>query len=119
MSTGSSSDSPEHAATSVSGIRMLHDRVLLKPEISSDERRSAAGIVIPATADTGKRLQWASVVAVGQLVRQVEVGYRVLFDPENQAEVEFNDEDYLLLRERDLHAVAEREGERDGTGMYL
>jgi len=98
---------------------MLHDRVLLKPEISSDERRSAAGIVIPATADTGKRLQWASVVAVGQLVRQVEVGYRVLFDPENQAEVEFNDEDYLLLRERDLHAVAEREGERDGTGMYL
>lgn len=103
----------------VSGIRMLHDRVLLKPDVSSQERRSAAGIVIPATAVTGKRLLWATVVAVGQLVRQVQVGDRTLFDPENQADVELNGVDYILLRERDLHAVAELDDAGSGTGMYL
>lgn len=106
-------------AEAVSGIRMLHDRVLLKPDVSSNERRSAAGIVIPATAQTGRRLLWASVVAVGQLVRQVETGDRVLFDPENQADVELNGVDYILLRERDLHAVAELDEAGSGTGMYL
>lgn len=103
----------------VTGIRMLHDRVLLKPDVSSDERRSAAGIVIPATAVTGKRLLWATVMAVGQLVRQVQTGDRALFDPENQADVELNGVDYILLRERDLHAVAEGEDAGSGTGMYL
>ena len=100
-------------------IRMLHDRVLLKPDVSSEERRSAAGIVIPATAATGRRLLWATVIAVGQLVRQVEKGDRALFDPENQADVELNGVDYILLRERDLHAVAEGADENSSTGMYL
>lgn len=101
------------------GVRMLHDRVLLQPDVSSEERRSAAGIVIPATAVTGKRLLWATVMAVGQLVRQVKPGDRALFDPENQADVELNGVDYILLRERDLHAVAEGAETGTSTGMYL
>jgi len=112
-------DTEKAKAEAVSGIRMLHDRVLLKPDISSNERRSAAGIVIPATAESGKRLLWATVVAVGQLVRQVKKGDRALFDPENQADVELNGIDYILLRERDLHAVAELGDTGDGTGLYL
>ena len=54
----------------------------------------------------GQRLAWAGVVAVGANVRTVEVGDRVLFDPEDRAEVEVRGHDYVLLRERDLHAVA-------------
>ncbi|MEC4015147.1 co-chaperone GroES [Streptomyces sp. H27-D2] len=102
-------------------IRMLHDRVLVRTDIPEGERRSTGGIVIPATAEVGRRLAWAEVVAVGQSVRTVEPRDRVLYDPEDRAEVEVRGVAYLLMRERDLHAVAaERlEGAEDSTGLYL
>jgi chaperonin GroES len=101
-------------------IRMLHDRVLVSLEGEGGERRSGGGIVIPATASVGRRLAWATVVATGQNVRQVEVGDRVLFDPEERAEVELQSKDYVLLREKDLHAVAAARVSEDGqTGLYL
>ena len=100
-------------------IRMLHDRVLVSVEGEAGERRSLAGIVIPATAAVGKRLAWASVVAIGQHVRQVQVGDRVLYDPEDRAEVELHGVQYVLLRERDIHAVAAPRVEDGQTGLYL
>ena len=101
-------------------IRLLHDRVLVDTEGEPGERRSASGIVIPATAQMGKRLAWAAVVAVGANVRTVEVGDRVLFDPEERAEIELHGTSYTLLRERDLHAVAsERLDDGAGHGLYL
>jgi chaperonin GroES len=100
-------------------IRMLHDRVLVSVEGEPGERRSTAGIVIPATASVGKRLAWAAVVAVGQHVRQVQVGDRVLYDPEDRAEVELQGAQYILLRERDIHAVAAARVEDGQTGLYL
>lgn len=100
---------------------MLHDRVLVALDPEAGERRSSSGIVIPATATMGKRLAWAEVVAAGAQVRTVERGDRVLFDPEDKAEVELRSRTYVLLRERDLHALAaERLAETDGqTGLYL
>lgn len=98
---------------------MLHDRILVNMDEESTERRSAAGIVIPATAVMGKRLAWAHVVAIGPHVRQVSLGDRVLFDPEDRAEVEVSAHDYVLLRERDVHAVAEPEQPDKDMGMYL
>jgi chaperonin GroES len=102
-------------------IRMLHDRILVRADGEGGERRSSGGIVIPATAQVGRRLDWAEVVAVGQNVRTVEVGDRVLYDPEDRAEVEVRGVAYILMRERDLHAVAaERlQGSDDSTGLYL
>lgn len=100
-------------------IKMLHDRVLVSTDGESGERRSTAGIVIPATAAVGKRLSWAGVVAVGQNVRHIEVGDRVLFDPEDRAEVELGGTQYVLLRERDIHAVAAPRVEDGHTGLYL
>ena len=99
---------------------MLHDRVLVQLDTEAGERRSSAGIVIPATAALGnKRLGWARVAAIGPHVRAVELGDRVLFDPEDKAEVEVNAETYILMRERDIHAVAaERLGDTQ-TGLYL
>ncbi|TNM34664.1 GroES family chaperonin [Streptomyces sedi] len=100
---------------------MLHDRVLVRAESAEGERRSTGGIVIPATAQVGRRLSWAEVVAVGQNVRTVEPNDRVLYDPEDRAEVEVRGVMYILMRERDLHAVAaERlQGSDDSTGLYL
>jgi len=101
-------------------IRMLHDRVLVELDKEAGERRSSGGIVIPATAALGsRRLAWCRVVAVGAHVRTVEVGDRVLFDPEDKAEVEVQGESYVVMRERDIHAVAaERLGDTQ-TGLYL
>lgn len=101
-------------------VRMLHDRVLVITDGDRGERTSSAGIVIPATAEVGRRLAWARVVAVGANVRAVQEGDRVLFDPGDKAEVELRGDTYLLLRERDLHAVAaERLGDTGQPGLYL
>ena len=74
-------------------IRMLHDRVLVVIDPDVGERRSSAGIVIPATAQVGKRLVWA--------------------------EVELHGTGYVVLRERDIHAVAAERIEAGATGLYL
>lgn len=99
-------------------IRLLHDRLLVREDPEA-ERRSSGGIVIPATATMGKRLHWAEAVAVGPLVRSVQAGDRVLFDPEERSEVELQGRSYILLRERDVHAVAAKRVDSDGTGLYL
>jgi chaperonin GroES len=98
-------------------ITMLNDRLLVIPQ-TEGERASRGGILIPATAQVSKRLAWAEVVAVGPHVRNVEIGDRVLFNPEDRYEVEVRGEDYLILRERDIHAVASERIE-GGTGLYL
>lgn len=100
-------------------IRLLHDRVLVELDEAEGERRSAAGIVIPATASVGKRLAWATAVAVGPHVRAVKIGDQVLFDPDERSEVELHGRGYILLRERDVHAVAAERVEPTATGLYL
>jgi chaperonin GroES len=99
-------------------IRMLNDRVLVSME-AEGERRSGGGIVIPATASVGKRLAWAVVVAIGPNVRQIGLGDRVLFDPEERLEVDYQSKDYVLLRERDIHAVEVSSSEQGQPGLYL
>ena len=100
-------------------MRLLHDRVLVHVDSGEGERTSAGGILIPATAKVGRRLSWARAVAVGGNVRTVEVGDRVLFDPEDRAEVELHGVAYVLLRERDVHAVASARLDDGATGLYL
>ena len=101
-------------AKSLDQISVLFDRVLVVID-DDGERRSRAGILIPATAQVARRLSWARVVAVGPHVR---IGDRVLFATEERYEVDIDGEDYVLLRERDLHVV-KRDEQSQGTGMYL
>jgi chaperonin GroES len=58
------------------------------------------------------------VIALGPTVRNVEPSDRVLFSPESGYEVEIRGDDYLILRERDIHAVASERID-GGTGLYL
>lgn len=99
-------------------IKMLNDRLLVRIGRDDGERRSSGGILIPATAQMAKRLIWAEVVALGQNVRAAEVGDLVLFSPDDRYEVEVRGEDLIMLRERDLHAVAAERIEAS-TGLYL
>jgi chaperonin GroES len=99
-------------------IQMLTDRVLVQIPRGEGERKSRAGILIPATAQVARRLAWAEVVATGPHVRTIKQGDQVLFNPEDRYEVEVQGDDYLILRERDIHAVASERVD-GGTGLYL
>ena len=89
-------------------IKMLNDRLLVHIPDKDSERRTMGGILIPATAQ----------LAIGQTVRSAEVGDRVLFSPDDRYEVEVGGKDYIMLRERDLHAVAASRNE-SSTGLYI
>jgi chaperonin GroES len=101
-------------------IKMLHDRILVEVDQENGERRSAGGIVIPATAAmASRRLVWSRVIAAGPHARSVQVDDRVLFDPEDKAEVEMQGDTYVVMRERDVHAVAADRLGDESTGLYL
>jgi chaperonin GroES len=109
---------PERSDDTKQSIRMTADRLLVLPSEDAGDRKSRGGILIPATANLNRRLTWAEVVAAGPAVRNVEEGDQVLFSPEAGFEVEIRGEAYLILRERDIHAVAS--AREDGqTGLYL
>ena len=100
-------------------VRMMSDRILVRRPDEEGERRSKGGLLIPPTAATvSKRGLWAEVVAVGPSVRSVEVGDRVLLLPDSGIEVEIRGEEFLLIREREAHAVASEREEPSG-GLYL
>ena len=69
-------------------VTVLFDRVMVQIEGPQGERRSRAGILIPATAQMSRRLTQATAVAVGPHVRAVKVGDEVFFNPEDQFEIE-------------------------------
>ncbi len=80
-------------------------------------RPERPGPVDHSTSEAGRAI-WAEVVAVGPMVRAAESGDLVLFSPEMGFEVKIRSEDYLVLREQDVHAVAPERSEGN-TGLYL
>ena len=100
-------------------IKMLHDRMLVRQSTNAGERKSTGGILIPATAQLSRRLAWGEVVGVGPNVRSVEEGDNVLYNPEDRYEVEVQGEGFLILRERDIHAIAASRVEPGVAGLYL
>jgi chaperonin GroES len=109
---------PTEAAEGRPSIRMTHDRLLVQRP-GSEERKTKAGLLIPATAASeNRKLVWAEVVAVGPTVRTIAPGDYVLVSLEAGYEAQIRGEDYLLLREREVHAVAS-ESTDGGTGLYL
>ena len=99
-------------------VAVLGDRILVAVPDDA-ERRSKGGILIPATAKSVDRKGiWGEVVGAGPHARHVEHGDEVLYLPEDAIEVDVQGETYLIVRERDVHAVAStrREG---ATGVYL
>jgi len=100
-------------------VRVTADRILCATQKESD-RRTKSGILIPATAKSAdRRGLWADVTEVGPLVRTIEPGDRVLFLPEAAIEVDVRGEVFLIIRERDVHAVASQERTAGSTGLYL
>jgi len=87
-------------------VKLTADRLVVRVP-GNGERRSASGLLIPATAvPAPKRLSWGDVELVGPDVRVAAQGDRVLFLPAAGLEVELEGEDLVLLRERDVQAVS-------------
>lgn len=99
-------------------VAVLADRILIAVPRDGD-RRSKAGILIPATATSlDRKGLWGETIGVGPNVRQIAIGDEVLYLPEDAIAIDVQGDPYLIVRERDVHAVASSR-EENATGLYL
>lgn len=86
-------------------VQPLHDRVIVKP--ATAEQKTAGGIIIPDTAK--EKPQKGQVVAVGKGKKDepmlVKVGDHVLYGKYSGTELQFEGQDYLIMRESDILAI--------------
>lgn len=100
-------------------LRLTGDRLIVRAP-GNGERKSAGGLLIPATAvPAPRRLMWGDVTLVGPDVRVAKTGDQVLFLPQSGLEVELEGEDLVLLRERDVQAVQSPKTDDRPSGQYL
>jgi chaperonin GroES len=102
-------------------VRLTGDRLIVRVQ-GNGERKSAGGLLIPATAmPAPRKLQWADVALIGPDVRVAQQGDRVLFLPSSGLEVELDGEELVLLRERDIQAVSPTPTSKEDRtpGQYL
>ena len=93
-------------------LKPMGDRVVVKPK--SREETTRSGLVLPDTA--GERPQQGEVLSVGpgrmldngsRVAMDVQQGDTVLFAKYSGTEFKLEDEDLLILSERDVLAVIE------------
>jgi len=88
----------------------LADRLVVKPD--DKEETTESGLVLPDTAQQ-ERPQEGEVVAVGpgrltdegkRITMEVKVGDRVIYSKFSGTEYKDGDDEYLILKESDVHA---------------
>lgn len=92
-------------------LKPLHDNVVLKKEKA--ENKTASGIIL--TGDSKEQPNFAVVVAVGEgaysegkkVPMTVKVGDKVVYKKYSTTDFKFEDEDYLVIAEKDILAVVE------------
>lgn len=92
-------------------LKPLGDRVVVK--VVEEEEKTAGGIVLPDTAK--EKPQKGEVIAVGtgklldngeRVALEVSVGDKVIFAKYGGTEVKVDGQEYLILRESDILAIA-------------
>ena len=99
-------------------LRPLADRVVIKP--LEREEMTKSGIVLPDTAK--EKPQEGIIEAVGsgryneqsgkRIELDVKVGDRVMYAKYAGSEVKIDDVEYLILGEKDILAVVEKNGKK-------
>ena len=98
-------------------LKPLGDRVVVQPR--KKEEMTSSGIVLPDTA--GEKPQEGSVLAVGpgrvldngkRVEMEVKTGDTVLFAKYAGTEVKLDGEEYLVIREADLLAILNPNGNK-------
>lgn len=92
-------------------IKPLQDRVLIKEDTESKEKKTSSGIIIPMTVNDDKGGKRGEIVAVGPgrteegktIALSVKVGDTVLFQWGDK--VKIDDAEYYIVRESEILAV--------------
>ncbi|HEY4504006.1 MAG TPA: co-chaperone GroES [Candidatus Paceibacterota bacterium] len=92
-------------------IDPLQDRVLIKENIESKEKKTASGIIIPVTSETDKEGKRGEVIAVGPgkieegkaIPVSVKIGDHVLFQWGDK--IKIDDEEYYIVKESEILAI--------------
>ena len=82
-------------------IKPLGERVLVK--MDKVEEKTAGGIFIPQTAQ--EKTQIAVVEAIGEDVKTLKVGQKILHDKYAGTQVKMDNEEYLILNIKDVLAI--------------
>ena len=82
-------------------IKPLGERVLVK--MDKVEEKTAGGIFIPQTAQ--EKTQIAVVEAIGDEVKTVKVGQKILHDKYAGTSVKMDGDEYLILNIKDVLAI--------------
>lgn len=91
-------------------IRPLGEKVIVKP--LAQEEKTKSGIVLPDTAK--EKPQQGEVLAVGsgrilengqKVPMEVKVGDKVIYSKYAGTEIKIDEEEVLILSERDIHAI--------------
>ncbi len=82
-------------------IKPLGERVLVK--MDKVEEKTAGGIFIPQTAQ--EKTQIAVVEAIGDEVKTIKVGQKILHDKYAGTSVKMDNEEYLILNIKDVLAI--------------
>lgn len=92
-------------------IKPLQDRILIKEDGESKEKKTSSGIIIPITVNEDKGSKRGEVVAVGQgrtedgkiIPVGVKVGEKVLFQWGDK--IKIGEEEYYIVRESEVLAI--------------
>ncbi len=91
----------------------LGDRVLVRPGLADEAKKTKSGIIIPETVNK-ERPEQGEVIAVGEgrmtddgklIEMRVKVGDRVLFSKYGPDEIKIEDVEYYILREEAVLAI--------------
>ncbi|MBU1007854.1 co-chaperone GroES [Candidatus Dependentiae bacterium] len=88
----------------MANIKPLSDRILAKRLES--EQTTAAGIIIPDTAQ--EKTQLGTAVAVGKESKAVKKDDTIIFGKYSGTEVQFDGEEYLILKEEEVLGIVEK-----------
>ncbi|MFA6459091.1 MAG: co-chaperone GroES [Candidatus Paceibacterota bacterium] len=106
-----SKDNKDNKAGNKIALQPLQDRVLIKENTDTKERKTSFGIIIPVTSEEDKGSKKGEVIAVGpgkiedgKLVPvSVKVGSEVLFQWGDK--IKMGEDEYYLVRESEILAV--------------
>ncbi len=97
----------------INQLKPLGDRVIVKP--ITQEEKTQSGIIIPDTANKEKPEQ-GEVLAVGpgemtekgeRIPMEIQVGQKVVFTKYSPSEIEIDNEDLLVIKQKDILAIIE------------
>jgi len=91
------------------------DRVLIRPDIESGEKRTASGLVI--IPDVGKtRPTTGTIVSIGPDCDEAfEPGDKVLFGKYAGSDIKLNEEEVTIVRQEDILGVIQEESDEDSV----